>query len=150
MTDKYLITVKNKSGLSKNFLLFSDLPKLSQNVTDPYVNVWAKSVPVPSPNGHADFDITVEQFAVCGTAPAPLAQGVVVSTGDFTPVTVTSAKPGTKAIMKVDDQGGAAFVPPAGTTDVAHAFGIFVEPYSLSAHRGYSVFRAVTYMGTRN
>jgi len=149
-TDKYLIIVNNKSGISRNFLLFSDLPTLSQNVTDPYINVWEKSVPVSSPNGRTEFDITVEQFAVCGISPAPLADGVRVYAGDYTPVTVTGANPGTKAIMQVDNQGGVAFVPPAGTTDVAHAFGIYVEPYSLNGYRAYSVFRAVTYMGTRN
>jgi len=151
-TNEYRITVNNKSAITRSFLLFSDLPQLSQNVTGPYVNVWEKSALVAGENGRTEFDITAEQFAVCGTTPTPLAQGVVVSTGDFTPVTVTGAKPGTKAIAQVDDQGGVAFVPPAGTTEVAHAFGIDILPYSPTdnINRAYSVLRAVTYIGTRN
>ena len=141
----YTIIVKNQSTLRHEFLLFSSLPKLSENVGDPYTNVWVKSVSVPYPNGHAEFDIHVDDFAVCGTTPTPLANGVLVSTGDYIPVTLTGADPGTKGIIKVVG-GGPGFVPPAGTTDVAHSFGISVEPYNPTDYRLYTIIHFHVYL----
>ena len=138
----YTIIVQNESTKRHEFLLFSSLPELSENVGHPYTNVWVKSVSVPTPNGHAQFDIQVEDFAVCGTTPTPLANDVLVSTGDYIPVTLTGASPGTKGIVKVVG-GGPEFVAPAKTTSVAHSFGISVEPYNPLEYRLYTIIHSL-------
>ena len=137
----YTIKVKNQSTKLHEFLLFSSLPSLSENVGDPYTNVWVKSVNVSYPNGRAEFDITVEDFAVCGTTKKPLAIGMVVSTSDHLPVTLKGAESGRMGIIKVVD-GGPGFSSPPGTTNVAHSFGISVEPYDSIAYRLYIIIHS--------
>ncbi|RPB18617.1 hypothetical protein L211DRAFT_719055 [Terfezia boudieri ATCC MYA-4762] len=125
----YTIKVINGSTARQEFMLFNAQPALSSSVGKAYTNVWVKSPSVMYPHGHATFVITDEDFAVCGTTPQALANGVVVTTGDYQAVSVTGSSPGTKAIVQVVD-GGPGFTPATGTTTLANSFAISVEPYN--------------------
>ncbi|PKX95972.1 uncharacterized protein P174DRAFT_419867 [Aspergillus novofumigatus IBT 16806] len=128
-TAEYSITVKNKTGKTKNYLFFNQEPGESSSVGQIYTNVWIRSPGVPSPNGRADFHVKVANFAICGTTPDPVDYGVVVATSDFAPVELTTnAKKGTVPLMNIVNEGP-QFIAPYGETDKDNSFGIQVKAF---------------------
>ncbi|EAW15641.1 uncharacterized protein NFIA_049820 [Aspergillus fischeri NRRL 181] len=123
-TAEYFITVKNKTGKTKNYLFFNQEPGESSSVGKIYTNVWIRSPGVPSPNGRADFHVKVANFAICGTTPNLIDYGVVVATSNFAPVELTTnAKKGTVPLMDIVNEGP-QFIAPYGETDKDNSFGI--------------------------
>jgi len=76
----YTIKVVNQDDAPKDYALFCDAPKTTDVMGDPYTNVYVTAPSVGTGSSAATFNITEEDFAVCGMAAQELAPGVSVST----------------------------------------------------------------------
>lgn len=96
----YSIQVYNDSGIPQNYLLFQSAPQLSGDGTV-FTNVFQQSQQIPSgDNSNVIFNMTNQYYAVIGTAPTPIDDGVKVNTSSYIPVQLSSSSQGgTKAIM---------------------------------------------------
>ncbi|KAF1344932.1 hypothetical protein BDV97DRAFT_407561 [Delphinella strobiligena] len=68
MPNKYSIIIQNKYNKTQQFLLFNEKPTVSSNTGHDiaaFNNVWATAPGVHGPNGKTQFDIIVEEYAVC-------------------------------------------------------------------------------------
>ncbi|KAG4441286.1 hypothetical protein IFR05_003214 [Cadophora sp. M221] len=127
----YTIIVKNQSGQSQKYLLFQAPPQAAAALGKVWSNVWIQTGGTPSPNGKQNIRITEDIFAIAGTTPQALADGVVVTESDFVgPVVLASGTvPGTAPTVGIVG-GNPAFDPkPYGTTTKANSFGITTKVF---------------------
>jgi hypothetical protein len=140
----YTIYVQNQSASAKPYAIFNapPSPKPQPDSTggqdiEPWSNVWGISDTITPPHGQAEFDIVIDTYAWCGTAPqGGLANGVTVSTSDYVSVTLATTTPGSDVFMAVSSDGGAGF-PSAKATQqsVAGAFEITTDTYDPEQFR---------------
>jgi len=130
MTD-YTINVTNQSNDKQVYLLFSEAPKASTNVGEAWSNVWMASKIIQPTTGHdkAIYTITMNNFAVCGTTPESLGDGVTLANSDWVAVDLAGITPGTVPFMEVDE-GSPGFTTPFGTTTLANSFGIKTDKWN--------------------
>jgi len=109
MANTYQITIKNRSGSSQQYFLFSSPPKINASPSpNVFTNVYQTAPTVPSGNGTARFTITSQFYAICGTNPTPLGAPVQISTSDFETVTLgTDTNPGTTTVVNVSEDAPA-------------------------------------------
>jgi len=81
--------------------------------------------------GHdkATFTVTMDNFAVCGTTPKSLGNGVTLSNSDWVAVQLAGTTPGTVPFMAVES-GSPGFTTPFGTTTLANSFGIQTDKWN--------------------
>lgn len=85
MSNKYSITIKNKSLNSQSFLLFQALPKPA-NIpqSNVFVNVYQRAVKiVGNAEAKASFDISSECYAIYGTSNTSEDGMVRIDTSDY-------------------------------------------------------------------
>lgn len=124
----YSIQVYNDSGIPQNYLLFQSAPQLSGDGTV-FTNVFQQSQQIPSgDNSNVIFNMTNQYYAVIGTAPTPIDDGVKVNTSSYIPVQLSSSSQGgTKAIMTTSGGGtGCSFDDASQTleSDIENTFEI--------------------------
>ncbi|KAH6709105.1 hypothetical protein BKA61DRAFT_659085 [Leptodontidium sp. MPI-SDFR-AT-0119] len=132
----YTIIVENQSGQSQQYLLFQAPPEKATPLGKVWSNVWVQTGGTPSPNGKQNIRITEDIFAIAGTTPKALADGVVVTESDFVgPVTLaTGTTPGTAPTIGIVG-GNPAFDPaPYGTTNKPNSFGIAIKPFNKTTY----------------
>lgn len=84
---KYTIAVYNKSGKTQSYMLFAANPIVAPALNPTvYTNIYMTAPNIPSPNGVTTFEIDSTPYALCGTSPIPVAEGVNVVTVESTPV----------------------------------------------------------------
>lgn len=87
----YTIELGNQSKLPSQFMLFGAAPEPNKDPTiSVYANVFMTTPNIHPPTGTYTFTILKEIYAICGTAPEPLADGVSVSSSFSEPVTLTA------------------------------------------------------------
>ncbi|KAF5575906.1 hypothetical protein FPCIR_12910 [Fusarium pseudocircinatum] len=111
--NQYKITVINKSGLDKTYLLFQTNPTQNEKPSPTvFLNVYQASAIVPKGEAGAEasfatFKIVKQWYAVNGTAPSPLGNGVTVSTTQSEEVTLGQGekKGSTLALTTINGDG---------------------------------------------
>jgi hypothetical protein len=68
MSNRFSITINNKSGATQSYMLFCDVPVVIGASGKPFQNVFMQAHPVPSGNGSTTFTITRQFYAICGTS----------------------------------------------------------------------------------
>ncbi|KAF2279133.1 uncharacterized protein EI97DRAFT_414273 [Westerdykella ornata] len=89
----FKVVVHNKSASIQNYMFFNAPPEQVFG-SKLYSNVWVTKTDVDTPNGTATLTVQEKMFAVCGTAPSPLAEGVTVSSSDYAEVQLTQGSTG--------------------------------------------------------
>ncbi len=138
----YTIIVKNQSGQNQKYLLFQAPPQKATALGKVWSNVWIQTGGTPSPNGKQTITITSDIFAITGTTPRALADGVVVTESDFAgPVELaTGTTGGTAPTVGIVD-GNPAFDPkPYDTTSKPNSFGINTKPFNKTTFRTFHHF----------
>lgn len=103
------ITIINNTGEDQQYVLFQPYPtQTGQPSSSIFRNAYQSSAIVPKNHrASANFTITEQWYAICGTAPNPLNPNVKVSTSEYEAVTLTSAgAPGTKLQMTTINNDG--------------------------------------------
>jgi hypothetical protein len=132
----FKINVHNKSATKQNYMFFNALPGEVAG-SSLYSNVWVTANDIDSPHGTTTLNVKEEMFAVCGTAPSPLAEGVTVSSSDYTQVQLTSSSGGGTIANAVVDNGGITIGDSTQTMDppVTDAYRIDLNGFDAPAYR---------------
>lgn len=122
----YQITIKNRSGQSRAYILFAEVPQVDNaDASEVYTNVYLAAPPVPNGTGTANFQIHKDLYAITGTNPTPLGSKVSVNTSDSEPVVLGSTNSkGTNAFMTMVNGGAQFDTTKLSTTTTAGAYGI--------------------------
>ena len=86
----YTLLVQNKSGASRAYFLYMELPELGGLTTKLWQACYITAPPVANNTGTASFHIHKQYYAVAGTTSRPLAPEVNVGTGDFEIISVNN------------------------------------------------------------
>ncbi|KAJ4316840.1 hypothetical protein N0V94_005253 [Neodidymelliopsis sp. IMI 364377] len=129
------IVIKNKSDEEQRFMIFSEPPAFSSSTGKAWTNVWGLSPGVGAKNGHADFAITEEYYAVCGISQKELQTDLKVQTTDDLPMVLGSGdKKGSVANVKMVDDGVVIDKVVKGEVENDGAFGIRTAEYDLTRY----------------
>ncbi|KAI9681748.1 MAG: hypothetical protein M1829_000493 [Trizodia sp. TS-e1964] len=124
----YTILIKNHSNANQQYLLFSAPPNKDTSLGKVWSNVWVKTGGTPTPNGSQKIVITQDVFAIAGTTPSHLSQGVYVTETDWAgPAALTGGSTkGTSYKVGITNGTPEFSKPPYGTTEKANSFNIDV------------------------
>jgi hypothetical protein len=100
MSTTYDITIINENGKTNSYMLFAEPPNIdSSGKPNVFTNVWMTTPPIvsnKSGSSSADFSISTQYYAICGTS-AQMGQGVKIKTTNFEKVTLGSTSGGVKS-----------------------------------------------------
>lgn len=135
----FKVVVHNKSPAIQNYMFFNAPPEQIFG-SKLYSNVWVTKTDVDTPRGTATLTVQEKMYAVCGTAPSPLAEGVTVSSSDYTEVQLTQGSSGgtIAAAVAADDGITIGATTQTLSPPVTDAYGINLNSFEAAAYRQFS------------
>jgi hypothetical protein len=131
---QYQIYLQNKSNEVKRFIIFNEIPNVAtEKIESPFTNIWGQTDGIGAQNGDVTFEINEEYFAVCGTQPSELDNGLVIKPSDHEDVLLRSGSTkGTLVHVEVEEGGVVIDKTKKGTTEKKGSFAIKTGDYNLT------------------